>query len=113
IFSITLLKGKKRFIAGGILVFINLFPVCRNYSRTEIGVYSSKNMTAVYVKDEEGCHFTLYQTGKYYDKYFIGAFKEFVKFKGIKKPDVTAVGFKEEKDLEEDLNPLNVKFKSL
>jgi competence protein ComEC len=117
IFFITAFKGKKRFISGGILIFINFFyltiPSLYDYSRMEVDIYGSKNITAIYVKDKEGCHFTLYQTGKYYDGYFIKAFKEFIKFKGIKKPDITAAGFKETKDLENDLKPLNMSFKSL
>jgi hypothetical protein len=99
IFLITLIKSKKRFAAGAILIFINsaylAVPACYDRGKTKVDFYYSKNAAAVYVKDGSGEHFTLYQTGKYYDKYFIEAFGRFVKYKGIKKPDVLAVGFKE------------------
>jgi competence protein ComEC len=105
IFSITSFKTNARFILGAILLFINLLylavPYYYNYGAVKFSVFDSKHITAIYSADKTGDYFTLYQKGKYYDKYFINAFKQFVKFKGIKKPGVSVAGFKETKDLEE------------
>jgi len=99
VFSATLFKDKKRFICLGILIIINLLyiiiPACYRYGRMEVNIYDSKNMAAVCVKDKTGYHVTLYQKSKYYDKYFVNALNQFLKFKGIKNPDIKTAGFED------------------
>jgi len=92
-----------------LLLFFLYFVFNAIYEKNKIffHVYGTDNITALHIKNGSLNKFILYNKGKYYNKYFISSFKQFISFSGIKKPDITAAGFNE-KRISSDLADFNI-----
>ncbi|MCL2390279.1 MAG: ComEC family competence protein [Endomicrobia bacterium] len=101
LFAAGFYKGKKRFIAMSVLLFVNLcyIAVPRYSERKTIftQIYEGNNVTVLHIRHRKDNWFEIYNSSKYYDRNFINSFKQFLAFSGIKKARITAAGFDEDK----------------
>ncbi|BAG13983.1 ComEC/Rec2 family competence protein [Candidatus Endomicrobiellum trichonymphae] len=100
-FCIGYFENKKKFIFSGIILISSflyfIFPAVHEKNKVFFNVYKGNSITALQIKNNSANAFILYNKSKYYDRYYIDSFKQFMAFSGIKKADITAVGFDEEK----------------
>jgi competence protein ComEC len=113
LFSISRFKDKKRFIISAIIIAANFiyisYPIINSRNRTFFNVYQGNNITTLQIKNNDDNQFVIYNSSKYYDRYYIDSFKQFVSFAGIKNADITVVGFNKDK-ISSDLVNFNVRF---
>ncbi|MCA6072846.1 MAG: ComEC family competence protein [Endomicrobium sp.] len=99
--SMLMFRDKKRFIISAIILLLNFLyvicPVMYNQNKIFFNVYQKNNIITLHIKDNNKNIFLLSNTGKYYDKYYIESFKQFISFSGIKNADIFGVGFDKEK----------------
>jgi competence protein ComEC len=99
--SMLMFRDKKRFIISAIILLLNFLyvicPVMYNQNKIFFNVYQKNNIITLHIKDNNKNIFLLSNTGKYYDKYYIESFKQFISFSGIKNADILEVGFDKEK----------------
>jgi competence protein ComEC len=111
LFCIRYFKNKKRFIFSGIILTSSflyfIFPAVHEKNKVFFNIYKGNNITALQIKNNSANAFLLYNKSKYYDRYYIDSFKQFMAFSGIKKADITAVGF-DEKKISSDLINFNI-----
>jgi competence protein ComEC len=96
-----------------VLVFLYfVFNAVHERNKIFFHVYKTDNMTVLHIKSRSLNKFILYNKSKYYDKYFVSSFKQFMSFSGIKRPDITVVGFNKRR-ISSDLADFNINtFKS-
>lgn len=113
LFLITYFKDKKRFISGGICLLISLFsiavPKLIAKDRAVFNIYDGKNITAIQAINNNLSAFILYQKTGRYDKYYIDSFRQFLSFSGIKKAEITLLGFNEADEIEKQLQNMDLK----
>ena len=111
LFCITYFKNKKRFIFSGIILALSLlyftFPAIYEKNKIFFNVYQGNNIITLQIKNNSTNAFFLHNKSKYYDRYHIDSFKQFMAFSGIKKADITVVGFDKEK-ISFDLTDFNI-----
>jgi len=99
LFFITRFKDKKRFIFSGICLIISFcgitVPKFIAKDRVAFNIYRGQNITAVQSINNGLSAFMLYQQTDRYDKYYIDSFLQFLSFSGIKKAEISFVGFNE------------------
>ena len=101
LFCIRYFENKKRFIFSGIILTSSflyfIFPLVHEKNKIFFNLYKGNSITALQIKNNSANAFILYNKSKYYDRYYIDSFKQFMAFSGIKKADITVAGFDEEK----------------
>ncbi|MCA6085332.1 ComEC/Rec2 family competence protein [Candidatus Endomicrobiellum agilis] len=111
LFCITCFKTKKRFIFSGIILALSplyfIFPAICEKNKIFFNIYQGNNIITLHVKNNSTNAFFLRNKSKYYDRYYIDSFKQFMAFSGIKKADITGVGFDKEK-ISFDLADFNI-----
>jgi competence protein ComEC len=112
LFAISIFRDKKRFITSGIILLLNfLYIICSimyNQNKIFFDVYQKNNIITLHIKDNNKNIFLLSNTGKYYDKYYIESFKQFISFSGIKNANISTTGFDKEK-MSSDLANFNIR----
>lgn len=105
---ITRFKDRRRFILSGILLILSflylIIPKFTVKNKLILNIYDSHNITTLQTIDNGLNSFILYQNTNRYDKYYIDAFRQFLSFSGIKKAEITLIGFKESDVLEQIKN---------
>jgi len=96
LFILAVIAFKKRLrllVSVAVLIFLIAYTIISN-SIAKTTVYDSSYATVTYVRNGSD-KFTIISKRKYYDKYYIKAFKDFLAYSGIKKADITVIGFSE------------------
>lgn len=97
--AITHFNDRKRFIFPGIcliLSFLNIFaPAFADKDKVIYSVYDRHNVTVLRIKNGSSNSFIFYRKRGGYDKYYIDSFLRFLSFSGIKKAEMSFIGFKE------------------
>lgn len=113
LFFVSGFKGKKRFIISVIIIAVNSiyvnYPVVNGRNRTFFNIYQGNNIKTLQIKNNNDNKFFIYNSGKYYDRFYIDSFKQFISFSGIKNADITVAGFDKDK-ISSDLVDFNIKF---
>ncbi|MDR3071642.1 MAG: ComEC family competence protein [Endomicrobium sp.] len=103
LFCIACFKNRKRIVVSGIVLILNLgYLICPMlYEKNKIffNVYNGINITTLLVRNNSKSTLFLYNKTKYYDKYYINSFKQFILFSGIKKPNIKVAGLDKKKIL--------------
>jgi len=108
LFLFSIFGNKKKFIFPGIVLILSfiyfVFYAVYNKNKIFFDVYQNNNIITLKMKNNSANAFIIYNKNKYYDKYYINSFKQFMSFSGIKNADVKVVGFNKEKILSDLLN---------
>ncbi|MDR0822433.1 MAG: ComEC family competence protein, partial [Endomicrobium sp.] len=106
-FAITGLKGKKKWIVSSLILLIGISyyfteKIIDN-NKTAETFYENRNMTILHTKNKGKNSFIITQKqGRYYDKYYIYNFKQYLSFAGLKSPEIIASDIKDQTQFQED-----------
>jgi competence protein ComEC len=104
-FAAPCLKGAKRIIVLAIIlgIFVTFFMTIGGSKNGE-AFYENRNMSVLHIKSDKKDLFIVRKKLKY-DKNYVKSLGEYIRFNGIKNPDLIAEGF-DERLLREDLGLL-------